>query len=163
MPAALWIVLLSAVWLLPTVLFLIELARTPLFVPVIATALLAGLAGWFAGWRYWRLRDWEPRLYQVLRVRQFGHFVIRGRHLQRFDPGSRLRRSGLAERVYMTTMGERIHLAALAASLPLLIAALWRRSLPWALYFTLGNVVLNVYPIFLQRWLRGRLARVMPA
>ena len=62
-----------------------------------------------------------------------------------------------------TCASERGHLLMLLAALPATAYPLSTRRFKFALYFLLVNIVLNVYPILLQRYTRARIIRILGA
>jgi hypothetical protein len=62
-----------------------------------------------------------------------------------------------------TCGSERGHLLMFLAALPARAFALSTSSFKFALYFLIVNIVLNVYPILLQRYTRARIIRILRA
>ena len=62
-----------------------------------------------------------------------------------------------------TCDSERGHLLMLFAALPAIAYALSTGRFKFALYFLTLNIVLNVYPILLQRYTRARIVRILGA
>ena len=128
----------------------------------------ACVALWWLPGAWFRIRRFERsgRLYEAVGVRLFRRFAPDGdlanRWARRRDPGYRVirgRKSALAF-VERTETGERGHLVLLALGAVSAAFALRLGWTGWAVYLTAGNVVVNVYPILLQRYNRARLARV---
>ncbi|HEX9982930.1 MAG TPA: hypothetical protein VGF69_06685 [Thermoanaerobaculia bacterium] len=70
-------------------------------------------------------------------------------------------RTTAAAYVTRTEEGERGHAVLLVAGILSALFA-WRIGWHgWALYLSAGNVVVNVYPILLQRYTRARLQRII--
>jgi hypothetical protein len=70
-------------------------------------------------------------------------------------------RRSAADFVVRTEQSERGHLVLLALGIA---SAAWAWSIGWngwAVYLSIGNVVVNVYPILLQRYTRSRLRAVL--
>jgi len=161
---AIWIILLTTAGVLPAAMLMIRLAQHHLFIGLAAS--LLAVAGARSGWEmdgsYWPLRDWEMWVYRALGVPLFGLFVIRGRYLKRVAqqigaPVPPVTRATVSNVAASAATFERIHLAALIASLPLMIASWWVGWTHWTWFLLVSNVVLNVYPIMLQRYLRARI------
>jgi hypothetical protein len=118
---------------------------------------------------YFALRSFERtgRLYELLGVRHFRRVAPDGdlanRWERRTNPHYRViggRRSAELF-VVRTEQSERGHLVLLALGLVSAVYA-WRLGWHgWAAYLGAGNVVVNVYPILLQRYTRGRLNAVL--
>jgi len=122
---------------------------------------------WVLPRSYFRVHRFERsgRLYERLGVRVFRGVAPDGdlvnRRVRRSDPGYRVVRGrrGVAAWVKRTERSERGH--AVLLMLGVVSAAYawtigWRG---WALYLTAGNVLVNLYPILLQRYTRSRLRR----
>jgi Glycosyl-4,4'-diaponeurosporenoate acyltransferase len=79
------------------------------------------------------------------------------------DPGSytHLNGSALANREKRARQGERIHWAMLLGSVPAAVCAIVVREYWFAVYLLIANVLMNVYPIFLQRYTRARLTSMI--
>lgn len=107
------------------------------------------------------------RVYESLGVLHFRRFAPHGdlanRWERRKDPDFRLvrdRRSA-ADFLHRTEQSERGHLVLLALGL-LSAAHAWRIGWQgWAVYLSAGNLLVNVYPILLQRYTRGRIHTVL--
>jgi hypothetical protein len=156
-------------WLLPFVLLAIDVfyQRAAFGAAAAAAALAWSLVGWRAPKWYWTLRPWELRrgAYRRLGVKVFGLFVIHGRIMNKVvrrlggEPPRPLTRAHMGARADNALMSERIHVAALLGSLPLIIAAAVLGLRGWVVVGVGLNVIANVYPILLQRSMRGRMAR----
>lgn len=118
---------------------------------------------------WFRLRGFERdgRIYEILGVRLFRLFVPDGdlanRLRRRRNPKYRLVGGRLAASAFVrrTEQSERGHLAFLAMGV-LSVAFAWQIGWRgWAVYLGVGNVVVNLYPILLQRYTRTRLARII--
>ena len=132
-----------------------------------ATGLLVSILPWWLPASWYRIRAFERsgRLYEALGVRRFRAFVPDGdlanRWRRRREPRFRVVGNRRAAKLFVrrTELSERGHLVWLAAGV--LSAAFawsigWRG---WAVYLSAGNVLVNVYPILLQRYTRARLVR----
>lgn len=123
---------------------------------------------WVLPRAYFEVRAFERsgRIYRVLGVLLFRRFAPDGdlanKWERRANPHFRVihgRRSAIAF-VRRTEQSERGHLVLLALGL-VSAAYAWRIGWSgWATYLTVGNVLVNVYPILLQRYTRGRIDRL---
>jgi hypothetical protein len=137
--------------------------------PLFLAGALASVAVWWLPSSYYAVRRFERdgRIYEALGARLFRRLVpdadVANRARRRSEPGYRLiaNRVDAAAFVPRTRLSEKAHLALLLmGALSALFAARlgwWK----WAAYLALGNVIVNVYPILLQRYTRARLARVL--
>ncbi len=124
---------------------------------------------WVLPRAYFELRPFERtgRVYESLGVLLFRRFVPDGDLANRWErrkkPQYRVLRGrrSAADFVVRTEQSERGHLVLLALGI---VSAAYAWSLGWhgwAAYLSAGNVVVNVYPILLQRYTRGRLRAVL--
>jgi hypothetical protein len=124
---------------------------------------------WLLPAGYFRVRSFERsgRFYELLGVRFFRRFVPDGDLAnwweRRVNPKYRIvhgRRS--AENfIQRTERSERGHLVLLMLGV-VSAAFAWKIGWNgWAVYLSFGNVLVNVYPILLQRYTRGRLVIAM--
>jgi hypothetical protein len=74
-----------------------------------------------------------------------------------------LKTSTLAERENRTKRTERIHWAIWLGAVPTAVWAVMVRKYWFAVYLSLANIPMNVYPILLQRYTRRRLANIRHA
>ncbi|HEX7155508.1 MAG TPA: hypothetical protein VF618_28850 [Thermoanaerobaculia bacterium] len=127
-----------------------------------AGAVLVSYACWWlpAGW--YRPRRFERRLWPLFGVRLFRYLVPDGdlanRWRRRREPGFRVVRNRAAAEVFLrrTVRSEQSHLMLLVFGA---FSAVWAWHLGWngwALFLTVGNVLVNLYPILLQRYTRSR-------
>jgi hypothetical protein len=127
------------------------------------------LMPWWLPSSYYRVHSFERggRLYEALGVRLFRYFVPDGdlanRWRRRREPNFRIiaNRRFAAAFVRRTEMSEKSHLVLLLMGVLSSIFALeigWRG---WALYLAVGNVLVNLYPVLLQRYTRTRLQAVV--
>lgn len=137
--------------------------------PVLIACFAISLAVWWVPASYFEVRGFERsgRLYERLGVRRFRWFVPDGdaanRWRRRRDPAFRIirnRQYALAFR-RRTELSEKSHLVmfvlgGMSAGFALAIG--WPG---WAVYLGAGNVVVNLYPILLQRYTRTRLSFVL--
>ena len=107
------------------------------------------------------------RIYEAMGVLLFRRLVPDGdlanRWERRKNPGHRLirNRRSAADFVRRTEQSERGHVVLLALGVA---SAAYAWSLGWdgwAVYLSVGNVLVNVYPILLQRYTRSRLYAVL--
>jgi Glycosyl-4,4'-diaponeurosporenoate acyltransferase len=117
---------------------------------------------------YYRTRAVEStgRLYEALGVRLFRQVVPNGdlinRARRRRDPGFRVVPNATAAAAYVpkTEQGERGHFVLLlfgAFTTAYAVSIGWHA---WAFVLTAGNILMNLYPMLLQRYTRARLARI---
>ena len=139
--------------------------------PLSAALLAACIALWWLPSSYFAIRPFERsgRLYEVMGVRLFRWFVPDGDAAnswrRRREPAFRMirNRRQAVEFVQRTEMGEKSHLVMLALG-SLSTAFAWRIGWTgWALDLGIGNVLVNLYPVLLQRYTRARLQRVVGA
>jgi hypothetical protein len=115
---------------------------------------------------WFRPRDWEMSgtFYRRLGVPFFGRFVMSGdwmnKRIRRVQPGQRLFLNAAARCTLRarTQSGEVGHWIWLLASIPPLIFGVVTRRYGFVATVLIGTVIVNVYPIALQRCLRARLA-----
>lgn len=122
--------------------------------------------------RYFTLRPWERRgnrsaCERWAGIRFFKQWMMQGDRmnavLRRIDPAyhaMRPTREALAASARRTVSIERAHLAWFLGALPIAGYALEVGAFTFALFWTVANVLTNVWPIFLQRYNRVRLERV---
>jgi hypothetical protein len=174
------IAVMSGAWLAPLVLFWLAVAGPlrpneyppapagPSLGAALLTTLLA-LAASRVSEPYFRLRAFERtgRLYEVVGVRLFRGLVPDGDLINRLQrrrtAGYRVVRGRQDAIAFLvrTQASERGHLVLfVAGGVTAGYAALlgWGG---WALVIGLGNVPVNVYPILLQRYTRGRIVRAL--
>jgi hypothetical protein len=138
---------------------------------VFAGLFVACVSTWWLPSSYFRVRSFERtgRIYEVLGVRIFRWFVPDGdlanRWRRRSEPDFKIIRNRrlAAAFVRRTQLSEKSHVVVLF--LGLISAAYawqigWRG---WAAYLALGNVLVNLYPILLQRYTRARLLPIVAA
>jgi len=115
-------------------------------------------------------RSWEGeggiRVWEALGVRRFKRFVTIGdlvnRLARRSDPRYRIVRDAVSARAWgeEAASAELHHLVFLLMSLLTITHAVRLGWFGWAMYLAVSNLIFNVYPILLQRYTRGRIARV---
>jgi len=134
-----------------------------------ALALPVCLAATWLSPAWLRTRRWEMegRVYEALGVRAFRRLVPDGdwvnRVRRRRDPNFRVvpHRRAAAAFVTRTEQGERSHGVLLLAGIVSSVYA-WRIGwYGWAAFLTIGNLLVNLYPILLQRYTRARLYRLL--
>jgi hypothetical protein len=142
----------------------------PPAIVLIAGVALSAAVLWLPA-SYYRLREFERsgRIYAVLGVRPFSRFVADGaminRAKRRTNPAFRLiqHRASALEFIARTHASERGHLPWLIAGA---LSAIWAARVgwtDWALMLGAGNALINLWPIMLQRYTRGRIERVLTA
>ena len=133
-----------------------------------AAMLAAGIAMWWLPASYYKVHAFERsgRLYESLGVRAFRWFVPDGdaanRWRRRREPGYRIIRNRAYAAAFRqrTELSEKSHLVMLVFG-TLSAAFAWTLGWTgWAVYLGAGNVLVNLYPILLQRYTRARLLRV---
>jgi hypothetical protein len=124
---------------------------------------------WLLPRGYFEVRAFERtgQIYRWLGVLLFRRFAPNGDFAnqweRRADPHFRVirgRRSA-AEFVVRTEQSERGHLVLLALGIVSAAYAVDVGWFGWAVYLSVGNVLVNVYPILLQRYTRSRLRAVL--
>lgn len=137
--------------------------------PLLVACFALGLAVWWLPASYYHVQGFERsgRLYEKMGVRRFRWFVPDGDAAnllrRRRDPAFRIIRNRHYASAFRTRteLSEKSHLVMLvlggmSAGFAWTIG--WRG---WALCLTVGNVLVNFYPIPLQRYTRARLRRVL--
>lgn len=136
--------------------------------PEAVVAFLLCLSAWWTPAWYHRVFSFEVggRLYERLGVRRFRWIVPDGdlvnRLHRRRQPGYRLIRNRREAEAFVrrTVRSEKGHLVLLlfgSMSAAHAFAIGWRG---WACFLLAGNVVVNLYPILLQRYTRSRLEAI---
>jgi hypothetical protein len=124
---------------------------------------------WLLPDSYFRVHRFERsgRIYESLGVRHFRWFAPDGdlanRWERRADPRYRIVRGRRSAEAFVerTEQSERGHLVLLMLGFVSAVYAWeigWRG---WAVYLSVGNVLVNLYPILLQRYTRSRLQTVL--
>jgi hypothetical protein len=137
--------------------------------PTFVMSFVVCLTAWWLPSSYYRVHSFEQsgRLYETLGVRLFRYFVPDGdlanRWRRRQDPDFRIigSRRAAAAFVRRTELSEKSHLMLLLMGVFSTVFALqigWRG---WAVYLGTGNVLVNLYPVLLQRYTRSRLQAVV--
>ena len=137
--------------------------------PAFVASFLVCLTPWWLPSSYYRVYSFEQsgHLYEALGVRLFRSFVPDGdlanRWRRRREPNFRVlaNRRFAAAFVRRTELSEKSHLMLLLMGLLSTAFALqigWRG---WAVYLGVGNVLVNLYPVLLQRYTRTRLRAVV--
>jgi Glycosyl-4,4'-diaponeurosporenoate acyltransferase len=141
---------------------------TPSLLTFVASFILC-LTAWWLPPSYYRIRSFEQsgRLYEALGVRLFRYFVPDGdlsnRWRRRREPNFRIitNRRVAAAFVTRTELSEKSHLVLLLMGI-LSSAFAWQIGWRgWAVYLGVGNVLVNLYPVLLQRYTRARLRIVV--
>lgn len=134
-----------------------------------AILLALTIGTWWLPGLYLRSREWERdgRVYRWVGVRAFraltpdGDWVNRRR--RRVDKNFRVVTSRSDSKAFLarTEASERGHTMFMFAGI---VSALYASQIGWngwALLLTVGNVLVNLYPILLQRYTRGRIQRML--
>ena len=126
-------------------------------------------AVWWLPSSFYEIRPFEQsgRLYEVMGVRLFRWFVPDGDAANKWrrlsQPAFRIirnRQSAIAF-VRRTELSERSHLVMMALG-GVSAAFAWKIGWEgWAVYLGFGNVLVNLYPVLLQRYTRARLLSVI--
>jgi len=129
------------------------------------------LTPWWLPAAYYRIRPFERsgRFYEWIGVRAFRYFIPDGdlanRWRRRRQPHFRIisNRKLAAAFIERTELSEKSHLVVLLVGVASSWFA-WRIGWNgWATYLGVGNVVVNVYPVLLQRYTRARILRTFAA
>lgn len=137
--------------------------------PLLVACFAVGVAAWWVPASYYQVRAFERsgRVYERLGVRHFRWFVPDGdaanRWRRRRDPSFRIIRNRRYARAFRhrTVLSEKSHLVMLVMG-GLSAAFAWGIGwVGWAVYLGAGNVLVNVYPVLLQRYTRARLVAVL--
>lgn len=137
--------------------------------PLLIAGFILSVAVWWVPASYYRLRAFERngRIYEKLGVRHFRWLVPDGdaanRLRRRRDPNFRIIRNRRYATAFLrrTELSEKGHLVMLVLG-GMSAAFAWSIGwLGWAFYLTAGNLVVNLYPILLQRYTRARLSGVL--
>jgi hypothetical protein len=156
---------------IPIATFWLATVANTLWLLSLITALTCSAVAWviisiFAD-EYFHLRPIEVsgRFYERLGIRYFHHFVVGGDYFnycaRRYDPTyPSLKPSLLTEAESSLRFHERVHAVGLIFLLPPLICALRLGWYGFASTLTVWNILCNLYPIMLQRHLRGRIWRI---
>ncbi|MEQ1691840.1 MAG: hypothetical protein ABMA00_11170 [Gemmatimonas sp.] len=134
---------------------------------VILLALSVGT--WWLPSLYLRARGWERdgRVYRWLGVRAFralvpdGDWVNRRRRRRQSDFRVVANRAQASAFLARTEASERGHTMFLWAGIVSAVYAWQIGWHGWALLLAVGNLLVNAYPILLQRYTRGRICRMM--
>jgi hypothetical protein len=157
---------MAVFWLAPMLWFVLMLGRD--HATVLATTTVLAMPACLLALRlpdaWFHPRPWEldGRVYEKLGIRQFNWLVTDGdgqnRRIRRVCPEYRryATDAGLRQLERGTRAAESVHWILLLASLPPLVFAALVGELPYVAFFGLGNIVVNLYPIGLQRALRAR-------
>lgn len=157
---------MAVFWLAPMLWFVLMLGRE--HATALTTTTVLAMPACLLALRlpdpWFRPRAWEldGRVYAWFGIRQFNRLVMDGngenRRIRRICPGYRryATAAGLRQLERGTRPAEIVHWTLLLASLPPLVFGALIGELPYVAYFGLGNIVVNLYPIGLQRALRAR-------
>src|SRR5215472_7924009 len=164
-------VVVALTWILPILIFWYRAWDTSR--PLVPLAYLAcasvSIAAAFFPDSYFRPKAFELRgkLYEAMGVRLFRRFMMDGdymnRRLRRAVPNYRFiaGRDSMRRFEALTRANERGHLILLLSGLPPTVYAVASGWPKFAAYFVIVNILLNVYPILLQRYTRARICRIL--
>jgi len=132
-------------------------------------AFAVSLTPWWLPASYYRVRRFEQsgRLYEALGIRVFRSVVPNGDLVnlwrRRREPGFRVisNRQSAAEFLSRTVVGEKSHLVLLLIGAGSSLYAWHIGWNGWAAYLGVANVLVNLYPILLQRYTRARIVRLL--
>src|SRR5262249_39476458 len=118
---------------------------------------------------YFRPRSFElnGRIYEILGIRFFKRFMLHGdylnRRMRRFESNYRIITNREAMRRFeaQTRANEAGHLMWLVVTVPSVVYAAILGCGKLAMYLFFSNLVINVYPIMLQRYIRARIHRAL--
>ena len=132
--------------------------------PWFAAGLAAGLTALATPGCWYRPRAFEAGLYRRLGVRAFRRLATNGdvivRAARRRYPGYTIHSGDLDQALKNTIIGEKSHAALFlfgAVTSAYAVAVGWEA---WAIWSIVTNIIGNLYPVLLQRYTRGRLARM---
>lgn len=137
--------------------------------PAFWLVVLACIATWWLPSSWYRIRPFERsgRVYEMLGVHHFRRLVPDGdlanRWTRRRDPSHRVIRGRRSAASFLgrTVESERGHLVLLMLGVVSALFALYIGWRGWAFYLSAGNVVVNLYPILLQRYTRTRIVALL--
>jgi len=160
-----------ALWLCPIALFFHALwSDAKPFSMVRGTLFMStGLLVFFLPASYYQPRSFElfGRCYNRLGVRWFKRWVPDGdravRQARRFVPGYRVisGASGLSVFDSRTRRSEQGHLLWMWVTMPAILYAFVCGWAALALWLLVGNVIINLYPIMVQRYNRARIQSIL--
>ena len=163
--------IIGALWFLPLLMFWFAVwsDEQPFSMVGCTLCMCVGLLAMILPAGYYRPRSWEisGRVYEYLGVRLYkrwtpdGDFVVR--KVRRFLPdyrviGGRARLSGFE---MVTRRAEQGHLIMLLVSVPAIFYAIYNGWMVIACWLVIGNLVINIYPIMVQRYNRARVHRIL--
>ncbi len=136
--------------------------------PLLVACFALAVSVWWIPASFYQIRAFERdgRLYEKLGVRFFRWFVPDGdaanRWRRRNDPTFRIIRNREYARAFRqrTMLSEKSHLVMLMLGVMSAVFAWAIGWTGWAIYLTVGNVIVNLYPILLQRYTRARLSAI---
>jgi hypothetical protein len=122
-----------------------------------------------ASWFQPKAFELSGRFYEALGVRRFRAYMVNGdimnSWIRRSVPGYRYLTGRESTQAFgrQTCENERGHMLMLLSALPATAYAILTSRFKFALYFLMVNIVLNVYPILLQRYTRARIIGILGA
>lgn len=166
----LWVAI-GAAWVLPILIFWYRAwdTRRPLvtMIYLICSSLSLMAAALPESYFLPKAIEASGHLYEALGVRRFRRYMMHGDLMnwliRRNDPGYRVVRGRDSIRNFeaQTRANERGHLVFLGSGVPPTAYAFVSGWHKFAAYLVIANIVLNVYPIFLQRYTRPPISRVL--
>lgn len=137
-------------------------------VPFLVACAASGLTWWLPeSWYRIRAFERDGRVYEYLGVHLFRRLVPNGDWVnawrRRRDPSFRVvsNYSMAVQQLRRAVEGERNHVVLFFMSAAAAVYA-WRIGWDeWGRYFVVSNVLVNVYPILLQRYTRARIQRIV--
>jgi len=167
-----WAAILIACWVGPPLSFVFNVLEDS---PTRSWSLLALMTAMFFSCflipkRYFELWKFERdgRLYRKLGVRQLRWFADHGEGIQavvrRIDPGwqnpvSKSKRS-IESWIKYTQTAEAVHWGWLLATIPAIVLAYYVGKPVFATVYVFANIVVNIWPIMLQRYSRAKLLAI---
>jgi len=164
-------VVITVFWIVPMLIFWYRAwdARAPLVSMAYLISSAAGLMAAFLPDSYFRPRAFElsGSLYETAGVQRFGRYMMHGdymnRRIRKIIPGYRVigGRDSMHRIEAHTRESERGHIVWLLSGVPPAIYAIVSGWSKFAAYFVVVNIILNIYPILLQRYTRARIYRIL--
>ena len=134
-----------------------------------AASVAAGMSSILLPSSYYAIKNpaSAARRFERFGIRRLRYWITDGDlvrlRVRRIDPSfvEDGHRRALEDRLLLTRNNERAHLGFLAFGVVSAVAAGITGWWSWAIAITLGNVAVNLLPVFLQRYTRARIARLM--
>jgi hypothetical protein len=158
-------------WIVPLLRFWVSVWWNELAPPVaLFVAFVAvSASAWWLPPAFYRIRRFEAtgRLYESAGVRLFrmitpdGDFANAWRRRREHDFRVIANAQSARDFVARTIIGEKSHVVGLLVGV---FSSAWAWHIEWngwLAYLTVANIVVNVYPILLQRYTRARIVRIL--